>query len=103
MSDSEKYDRVIRLNGYVNRLEDLLDATCELDFTQFETAGTTNWSGKVKKSNFDNEYKNASDQLAKAAPEIEEAISTCKSKMYSLAWSINDKWMKTKALAITTF
>ncbi|KHD33892.1 hypothetical protein NL50_18120, partial [Clostridium acetobutylicum] len=49
------------------------------------------------------EYKKASDELARTAPEIEEAISTCKSKMYSLAWSIDDKWMKTKALAITAF
>lgn len=103
MSDSEKLDQVIRLNGYVNRLANLLGSTYELNFTQFKTAGTTNWSGKVKSSQFDDEYKSASDQLAMAAPEIEEAISTCKSKMYSLAWSINDAWMKAEALAITIF
>ncbi|ADZ20688.1 conserved hypothetical protein [Clostridium acetobutylicum EA 2018] len=103
MSDSEKYNKVIRLKGYVNRLSNLLDDTYGLDFTQFKTAGTTNWSGKVKKSQFDDEYKKASDELARTAPEVEEAISTCKSKMYSLAWSIDDKWMKTKALAITAF
>lgn len=103
MSDSEKLARVERLKGYVNRLRSLLYSTYDLNFTQFKTAGTTNWSGKVKSSQFDKEYKSASDQLAMAAPEIEEAISTCKSKMYSLAWSIKDKWMKAEALAIAIF
>jgi hypothetical protein len=103
MNDWEKLDKVLRLSGYVNRLANLLYSTYELDFTQFKTAGTTNWSGKVKSSQFDDEYKRASNQLAMAAPEIEEAISICRSKMYSLAWSIDDLWMKAEALAVATF
>lgn len=103
MSDSEKLYQIERLNGYTSRLKNLLYSTYDLDFTQFKTAGTTNWSGKVKSSKFDNEYKRACDQLAMASPEIEEAISACRSKMYSLAWSIEDKWEKAEALAIIIF
>lgn len=90
MSDSEILYEIERLRGYAQRLRDLSYSFYEdLDFTQFKTAGTGNWSGKVKKSEYDNEYKKGIDQLNKAAQEIEEAISECQSKMRSLASSIS--------------
>ncbi len=103
MSDDEKLERVRRLNGYISRLNQVLYSVYDLDFSQFRSAGTDNWSGKVKSSPFDDDYEDASSQLSMAAPEIEEAISTCRSKMYSLAWSIDDAGKKLKALSIALF
>lgn len=88
MSNSEILAEIERLNGYISRLENLLYSTYDLDFTQFKTAGTENWSGKVKSSKFDKQYKSGSGQLAMAAPEIEEAISVCRNKIFSLALSL---------------
>ncbi|MCL2113909.1 MAG: hypothetical protein FWH31_08115 [Streptococcaceae bacterium] len=103
MNDDEKLERIRRLNSYIGRLNNLLYSVYDLNFSQFRLAGTNNWSGKVKSSQFDDEYHSASSQLKMAAPEIEEAISTCQSQMYSLAWSINDAGKKVEALAIATF
>ncbi|URZ08861.1 hypothetical protein [Clostridium felsineum] len=100
MSDSEILDKIQRLHDYAERLRDLSYSFYEdLDITQFQTAGTKNWSGHVKTSVFDNHYKNARDELEKAGDEIEEAISTCKSKMRSLASLISIKDPLKKAQA----
>jgi hypothetical protein len=103
MSDEAMLANVRRLNDYVNRLNGLLNSVSGLDFTQFRLAGTNNWAGNVKSNQFDDEYHGAAAQLAMAGPEIEDAISACQSKMYSLAWSIKDFGMKAEALAITIF
>jgi len=103
MSDSEKLEQIKRLNGYVGRLRNLLYASYDLNFSQFRLAGTQNWSGKTKSNVFDEHYHQGASELKNVAPEIEEAISTCKSKMYSLAWSIDDAGKKIEALAIATF
>lgn len=103
MSDSEILYEIQRLRGYAERLENLLCSMDELNFTQFKTAGTGNWSGNVKSSKFDNEYKKGSNQLDKAAQEIEEAILACQSKMRSLASSIDftdSPWQKAEAEAM---
>jgi|GEM_PF-1773365 len=103
MSDSEILYEIQRLRGYAERLEDLLCSMDELNFAQFKTAGTGNWSGKVKKSKFDEEYKKGSDQLDKAAQEIEDAISACQSRMRSLASCIDftdSPWQKAEAEAM---
>ncbi|MDR0299288.1 MAG: hypothetical protein LBI13_04310 [Streptococcaceae bacterium] len=103
MSDDEKLERVRRLNDYLNRLNNLLNSVYDLNFSQFRLAGTNNWSGTVKSNQFDDEYHSAEAQLNMAGPEIEDAISTCQSQMYSLAWSIGDVGKKAEALALATF
>lgn len=103
MSDSQKINQIRRLNRTINRLKKLVYSVYGLNFTQFKAAGSKNWSGKVKSSQFNERYQQASKQLRMVAPEIEEAISICRRKMYRLAWSIDDPGKKVQALAIVTF
>ena len=103
MSDSEKLNRIRRLNRCVDRLKNVMYSVYDLNFVQFKSAGSNQWSGRVKSSQFDTHYQQETQQLARVAPEIEEAISTCRSKMYSLAWSIEDPGKKVQALAMVTF
>lgn len=103
MSDDEKLYRIRRLNGYMSRLNDLLYEVYGLNFSQFRLAGSNNWSGNTKSNKFDDQYHSAYDQLNLAAPEIEEAISTCRSQMYSLAWSIDNPGKKIEALGMIWF
>ncbi|MDR2833704.1 MAG: hypothetical protein LBV67_08320 [Streptococcaceae bacterium] len=103
MSDEEKMEKVRRLNEYVNRLQSSLSASYDLNFTQFKQAGSNNWAGKVKKSDFDEQYHDGERELKNVSQEIEEAILTSKSKMFSLALSIDDAVKKIEALAIATF
>ncbi|GAB2024483.1 hypothetical protein [Lactovum odontotermitis] len=103
MDDDAKISRISQLDGYVSRLRGLLGSVEGLDFSQFKQAGTTNWSGEKKSSKFDEQHQEGTSQLKKTAPEIEEAISTCKNKMYSLAWSIDDPFKKAQALGMIWF
>lgn len=103
MTDDEKLARVKKINSYMNEINTLRYSVYDLDFTQYRLAGTNDWAGDVKSNKFDEAYHEAASQLAKVDPEIQEAIATCKSKMYSLAWSIKDVAKKAQALAIATF
>lgn len=94
MGDAEKLRMIAKLQGIIGQLSGLMGSVEALDFTQFKEGGTTMWAGQVKSGKYDPKYEEGKSQLAKTAPEIEEAIAACQSKIQALAMSIEDPAMR---------
>ncbi|GAB2025984.1 hypothetical protein OfM1_20570 [Lactovum odontotermitis] len=90
MSDGEKLAQIAKLQGIIGQLSGLMGSVEALDFTQFKEGGTNMWAGQVKSGKYNPKYDEGKSQLAKTAPEIEEAIADCQSKIQALIMSLED-------------
>ncbi|GAB2024705.1 hypothetical protein OfM1_07760 [Lactovum odontotermitis] len=84
MSDAEILAKIARLQGIIGQLSGLVGSVEALDFTQFKEGGTNMWAGRVKSGKYNPKYDDGKAQLAKTAPEIEEAIAACRNKIQVL-------------------
>lgn len=103
MSDDELIRRIRKLHGIIIRLRGIQGDVQSLDFTQFKSAGTHQWSGHTKTSQYDEQYRQGKLKLSQVEPEIQESIQACQSKMSSFAWEVKDIKKKAIAFSIAMF
>jgi len=88
MRDEQALARVRELEGVIDRLKSVRDAVNELSISAYEKAGGALWAGQ-KRNRFTESYEVAKTGHSRIGDQIGQAISDCKSKQRSLAFSIN--------------
>lgn len=88
MSDEQALADVRELEDIIGRLNTVRNTVGEFSINTYEDAGGALWAGQ-KRNSFTNEFDTAKSSHSQISEQIGQAISDCKSKQRSLAFSIN--------------
>lgn len=103
MTDDELIRRIRKLQTIQAKLRRVEGQVQSLDFSQFKSSGSHQWSGQIKKDRYDEAFRQGQSKLRQVTPEIQDAIQSCQSKMMRLAWSVKDLQKKAMAFRIIMF
>ncbi len=88
MSDEQALARVRELEAVIHQLERVRGDVRDFSVGTYEDAGRAVWAGQ-KRTRFTNRFDVAKSNFDRISEQIGQAISECKSKQRSLAFSIN--------------
>ena len=88
MSDERALAQVQELEENVNQLSTVRNQDNEFSVSAYENAGAALWAGQ-RRTRFAVAFEDARSGCAQISEQIGQAISDCKSKQRTLAYSIN--------------
>ena len=88
MSDEQALARVRELEAVIVQLKRVRSQVHDFNIGTYEDAGRALWAGQ-KRTSFTNRFDAAKSNFGRISEQILQAISECKSKQRSLAFSIN--------------
>ncbi|MFF2772924.1 hypothetical protein ACFVUP_38075 [Streptomyces bacillaris] len=88
MSDEQALAKVRELEDVIAQLASVRDAVHDVSINSYEDAGSALWAGQ-KRDRFTERFDTAKSSYARISEQIGQAISDCKSRQRSLAFSIN--------------
>lgn len=103
MTDDQLIREIQKLHQITTKLHRVQSQVSNLNFSQFKTAGSHQWSGSVKDHHYDEQFQQGQKSLRQVGPEIQAAIQACQRKMTHLAWQVKDIPKKAEAFRIAIF
>ncbi|QIM16215.1 hypothetical protein G7067_06930 [Leucobacter insecticola] len=88
MNDERLLKQVIELGVIVTKLRNVRSEVWGFNINTYENAGANQWKGKGR-DRFTSRFEDARSTFAQIDGQIGQAIRDCKSKQWSLAFSIN--------------
>lgn len=88
MNDEQTLAKVRELEGIISRLNRVRDTVRDFSITTYSDAGGALWAGQTR-DRFADHFGIAASSYSQISEQIGQAISDCKSKQRSLAFSIN--------------
>lgn len=88
MSDEQALAKIRELEDVIAQLASVRDSVRDVSINAYKDAGSALWAGQ-KRDRFTERFDTAKSSHARISEQIGQAISDCKSRQRSLAFSIN--------------